>query len=161
MSSVESLPPGGTWTYPSEPRKGRPTLRGTDAPEHLEARRGESSTIIGGGGGDQLVGNVGRNNFKYEKPTDSLASDPDRIFNFNPEFDKIDLSKMLKGQGIKEIRMTEGTPEQVGDVQLTYKRPGEVGVLTMKLTPEGENFVIFVDGVHLTEKNIKFFKKSQ
>lgn len=160
MSSVERLPSGGTWTYPSEPGKGRPTLRGTDAPDRLEANRGENSTIIGGGGGDQLVGSVGRNNFKYEQPTDSLASDPDRILNFNPKDDKIDLSKMLKGQGIKEIRMTEGAPEQVGDVQITYKRPEEVGVLTMKLTPEGENFVVFVDGVHLTEKNIKFFKKN-
>ena len=46
-------------------------------------------------------------------------------------------------------------------VKITYKRPEEVGVLTMKLTPEGENFVVFVDGVHLTEKNIKFFKKNQ
>ena len=161
MSSVGPLPLGGTLTYPSEPGKGRPTLRGTDAPERLEAKRGESSTLIGGGGGDQLVGNVGRNNFKYEQPTDSLASDPDRIFNFNPKDDKIDLSKMLKGQGITEIRMTEGAPEQVGDVQLTYKRPEEVGVLMMKLTPEGENFVVFVDGVNLTEKNIKFFKKNQ
>ena len=161
MSSVGPLPSGGTWTTPSEPGKGRPTLRGTDAAERLEAKRGENSTIIGGGGGDQLVGNVGRNSFKYEQATDSLASDPDRIFNFNPKDDKIDLSKMLKAQGIKEIRMTEGLPEQVGDVQITYKRPEVVGVLTMKLTPEGENFVVFVDGVHLSENNIRFFKKNQ
>ena len=155
------MPLGGTWTYPSEPGKGRPTLRGTDAPERLEAKRGESSTLIGGGGGDQLVGNVGRNNFKYEQPTDSLASDPDRILNFNPKDDKIDLSKMLKGQGITTTKRTEGTPEQVGEFQITYKRPEEMGILTMKLTPAGENFVVYVDGVHLTEKNIRFFKKNQ
>ncbi|NWC92492.1 MULTISPECIES: M10 family metallopeptidase C-terminal domain-containing protein [unclassified Pseudomonas] len=156
---VESLPVGGTWTYPEPSSTARPTLRGTDASERLEANRGQDSVIIGGGGGDQLVGHVGRNSFKYEKPTDSLASDPDRIFNFNPKDDRLDLSKMLKKLNITQIKRTEGPPQQVGDMQLTYLRPQEVGVLTIKVTPEGEHFAVHVDGVHLTEKNIKLFNK--
>ncbi|WP_010169411.1 M10 family metallopeptidase C-terminal domain-containing protein [Pseudomonas sp. PAMC 25886] len=159
MSSIERLPTGGTWTYPEPSSTARPTLRGTDASERLEVNRGQDSVIIGGGGGDQLVGHVGRNSFKYEKPTDSLASDPDRISNFNPKDDRLDLSRMLKKLNITQIKRTEGPPQQVGDMQLTYLRPQEVGVLTIKVTPEGEHFAVHVDGVHLTEKNIKLFNK--
>jgi hypothetical protein len=159
MSSIERLPIGGTWTYPEPSSTARPTLRGTDASERLEANRGQDSVIIGGGGGDQLVGHVGRNSFKYEKPTDSLASDPDRISNFNPKDDRLDLSRMLKKLNITQIKRTEGPPQQVGDMQLTYLRPQEVGVLTIKVTSEGEHFAVHVDGVHLTEKNIKLFNK--
>lgn len=156
---VESLPAGGTWTYPEPPSTARPTLRGTDASERLEAIRGQDSVIIGGGGGDQLVASVGRNSFKYEKPTDSLASDADRITNFNPKDDRIDVSRMLKKLNITEVKLTEGPPQQVGDMQLAYLRPQEIGVLTIKVTPEGENFAVHIDGVHLTEKNIKLFNK--
>ncbi|WP_248750756.1 M10 family metallopeptidase C-terminal domain-containing protein [Pseudomonas sp. MWU15-20650] len=161
MSSIESLPVGGTWTYPAPPSTARPTLRGTDQSERLEAVRGQDSVIIGGGGGDQLVGSVGRNSFKYENGSDSVASNPDRILNFNPKHDRIDVSKMLKHSKITDIKRTDGPPQQVGDMQLTYLRPEEVGVLKIKLEPKGEDFTVYVDGVHLTEKNIKLFNKTK
>jgi len=70
MSSIESLPTGGTWTHPEN---SPPTLRGTDQRERLEAKRGERSVLIGGGGPDQLVGRQGENIFKYEKAPTRLA----------------------------------------------------------------------------------------
>ncbi|EIK73675.1 hypothetical protein PseBG33_2911 [Pseudomonas synxantha BG33R] len=147
MSSIESLPIGGTWTQ-SE-------LRGTDQRERLEARRGEPSVLVGGAGGDQLVGRQGANTFKYEKSTDSLSDDPDTILNFNPKEDEIDVSLMLKDHAISAINIQPGPPVEVGDVQLSHAFG--VSTLTIKVNAEGPDFSVRVDGVNLLPQHINFF----
>lgn len=153
MSSVQSLPLINNWTYPEN---GRPTLRGTDNRERLEAKPGEDSVLIGGGGGDQLVGAKGANTFKYEKASDSPSNDPDTIFNFNPKQDEIDLSDALKENGITAIHIQDEPPKEVGDVQITHN-PFGVSTLTIKLTHEGPLFSVRVDNVKLLPKHINFF----
>lgn len=150
---VQRLPDGGTWTRTATTA----TLHGTGKAETLEAVRGEPSTIIGRGKGDHLIGHVGPNVFKYLKPTDSLASDPDRIFNFSIRDDIIDLSSMLARLSIK-ANVVKHQPKKVGEVQFTHQHPQGVGVLTMKLTPNGENFTILVHDVELTSAHVKFEK---
>ena len=152
MSSIQSLPTGGTWTHPEN---SPPTLRGTDQRERLEARRGEPSVLISGGGGDQLVGRQGENTFKYEKSTDSLSDDPDTLLNFNPKEDEIDVSGVLKDNNISAINIQSGPPVEVGDVQLTHEFG--VSTLNIKVNPEGPNFSVRVDGVHLLPQHINFF----
>ena len=152
MSSIQSLPPGGTWT---QPENGPPTLRGTDQRETLEAKRGEASVLIGGGGADQLVGRAGENTFKYEKSTDSLSDDPDTILNFNPKEDVIDVSDVLKDHAVSAINIQQRPPEEVGDVQLTYEFG--VSTLNIKVTPDGPNFSVRVDAVELLPQHINFF----
>jgi hypothetical protein len=152
MSSIESLPTGGTWTHPEN---SPPTLRGTDQRERLEARRSEPSVLIGGGGADQLVGRQGENTFKYEKSTDSLSDDPDTILNFNPKEDEVDVSGVLKDNNISAINIQSGPPVEVGDVQLTHEFG--VSTLNIKVNPEEPNFSVRVDGVHLLPQHINFF----
>ena len=152
MSSIQTLPTGGTWTHPEN---SPPILRGTDQRERLEAKRGEPSVIIGGGGADQLVGRQGENTFKYEKSTDSLSDDPDTILNFNPKEDEIDVSGVLKDNKISAINIQSGPPVDVGDVQLTHEFG--VSTLNIKVNPEGPNFSVRVDGVNLLPQHINFF----
>lgn len=152
MSSIQSLPPGGTWT---QPENSPPVLRGTDQRERLEANRGEASVLIGGGAADQLVGRQGENTFKYEKSTDSLSNDPDTILNFNPKEDEIDVSLVLKDHNISAINIQPGPPVDVGDVQLSHEFG--VSTLNIKVTPEGPNFSVRVDGVNLLPEHINFF----
>ncbi|AZE55244.1 extracellular metalloproteinase, serralysin family, putative [Pseudomonas synxantha] len=152
MSSIQSLPTGGTWTQPED---GHPVLRGTDQRERLEARRGEPSVLIGGGGADQLVGRQGENTFKYEQSTDSLSDDPDTILNFNPKEDEIDVSWVLKDHNISAINIQSGPPVDVGDVQLSHEFG--VSTLNIKVAPEGPNFSVRVDGVNLLPEHINFF----
>jgi len=153
MSSVQTLPAINHWTYPEN---SRPVLRGTDSRERLEAQRGKDSTLIGGGGGDQLVGAPGANTFKYEKASDSLSNDSDILFNFNPKQDNIDLSEMVKNSGIKIVHVRVGPPKQVGDVQISHS-PFGYSTLNMKLTEEGPNFAIRVDNVKLLPAHVKFW----
>lgn len=153
MSSIQSLPTGGTWT---QPENSPPTLRGTDQRECLEAKRGEPSVLVGGGGADQLVGRQGENTFKYEKSTDSLGDDPDTILNFNPKEDEIDVSGVLKENNISAINIQTGPPVDVGDVQLTHEFG--VSTLNIKVNPEGPNFSVRVDGVNLLPEHINFFQ---
>ncbi|MRJ23769.1 hypothetical protein FRT60_26130 [Pseudomonas haemolytica] len=152
MSSIQTLPTGGTWTYPEN---SPPTLRGTDQRERLEANRGEPSVLIGGGGADQLVGRQGENKFKYEKSTDSLSDDPDIILNFNPKEDEIDVSSVLKDSNIAAINIQPGPPVDVGDVQLTHEFG--VSTLNIKVSAQGPNFSVRVDGVNLLPEHINFF----
>jgi hypothetical protein len=153
MSSVQSLPPVDNWTYPEN---SRPVLRGTDGRERLEAKPGEDSILVGGGGGDQLLGAKGANTFKYEKASDSLSNDPDTILNFNPKQDQIDLSGVLKENGITAIHIQQKLPKEVGDVQITHNAFG-VSTLNMKLTPGGPLFSIRVDNVKLMPEHINFY----
>ena len=152
MSSIQNLPTGGTWTYPEN---SSPTLRGTDQRERLEAHRSEPSVLVGGGGADQLVGRQGANTFKYEKSTDSLSDDPDTILNVTPKEDEIDVSSLLKDNNISAINIQPGAPVDVGDVQLSHEFG--VSTLTIKVSPEGPNFSVRVDGVNLLPEHINFF----
>lgn len=153
MALVQSFPTINHWTYPEN---SRPVLRGTDSRERLEAQRGKDSTLIGGGGSDQLVGAPGANTFKYEKASDSLSNDSDIIFNFNPKQDRIDLSEMVKDSGIKIVHVRIGPPQQVGDAHISHS-PFGFSTLTMKLTEKGPLFAIRVDDVKLLPAHVKFW----
>ena len=153
MSSVQSLPTGGTW---NRPENGLPELRGTEGRERLEAQSGEDSVLVGGGSGDQLVGAKGANTFKFEQPTDSLSNDPDTIFNFNPKQDEIDVSEMLKRQGMTAINIQDEPPQNIGDVQVKHDAFGG-STLTIKVNAEGPNFLVRVDSTKLLPAHIKFF----
>lgn len=153
MSSVQSFPLINNWTHPEN---SLPVLRGTDNRERLEAKPGEDSILIGGGGADQLVGAKGANTFKYEKASDSPSNDPDTIFNFNPKQDEIDLSEVMKEKGVTAIHIQDELPKEVGDVQITHN-PFGVSTLNVKLTPEGPLFSVRVDNVKLLPEHIKFY----
>lgn len=153
MSSVQFLKDGGNWTYPEN---SLPVLRGTDNRERLEANPGQDSVLVGGGGGDHLVGAKGANTFKYEKASDSLSNEPDTIFNFNPKQDEIDLSEVLQENGITAIHIQDERPRQVGDVQITHSAFG-VSTLNIKVTPEGPLFSVRVDNVKLLPEHISFY----
>lgn len=156
MSSVQSLPLINNWTHPEN---SPPVLRGTDNRERLEAKPGKDSVLIGGGGGDQLVGAKGANTFKYEKASDSPSNDPDTIFNFNPKQDEIDVSEVLKENGITAIHIQDAPPKEVGDVQISHNMFG-VSTLSVKLTPEGPLFAIRVDNVKLLPGHINFYNNN-
>lgn len=172
MSSVQSLPIGGTWTTPEN---SYPELRGTAAAERLDASSGDTARtagdngsgndvifgagtniIVGGGGADQLVGSKAVNIFKYENATDSLSNAPDTIFNFDPRKDTIDVSDMLKKGDITAIHIQNEPPKEVGDVQIVHSDFG-VSTLNMKVTPEGPLFSVRVDNVKLLPEHINFF----
>jgi serralysin len=50
--------------------------------------------LIGGAGADTLTGGAGGDVFGYHATSDSTASAPDRITDFEPGADKIDLSRI-------------------------------------------------------------------
>lgn len=181
MSSVQSLPVGGTWTTPEN---GVPELRGTDASEQLRASSGPTgegggsvingrdhgngqgsdtiigrskTIIIGGGGADQLVGSEASNVFKYENATDSLSNAPDTIFNFNPKYDEIDVSEMLKKSNVTAIHLQNEPPKEVGDVQIVHNNLLGYSTLAIKTASDGPLFFVRVDNVKLLPEHINFF----
>lgn len=155
MSSIQSLPNAGTWNWA---HNSLPTLRGTDGREQLNAVSGQASVLVGGGGGDQLVGAKGANTFRYEHATDSLSDEPDMIFNFNPKEDEIDVADMLKENNIAAINIQDESPKNVGDVQIKHD-PFGVSTLTIKVSSEGPDFSVRVDNVKLLPKHVNFFNR--
>jgi len=115
---------------------GHDSLSGGDGNDRLFGMAGDD-TIEGGAGADTMRGEAGHDVFLYSQLTDSLASAPDLIGNFQRGFDRIDL------------RAIDADPTRLGDQRFHAIRDndfsGGSGVAQLRWEKDGAQIRIEID----------------
>ncbi|KRP58569.1 alkaline metalloproteinase [Pseudomonas trivialis] len=107
---------------------GADVLIGNDAGNRLK----------GGGGADHLWSGAGRDTFEYENATDSTLYHPDVLKDFVTGEDKVDISRLLRKHGLKDLTFVNRLSGRPGEAGLGYDPQKNESWLVLDLTGNGE-----------------------
>ncbi|WP_338508793.1 M10 family metallopeptidase C-terminal domain-containing protein [Pseudomonas poae] len=94
--------------------------------------------LKGGGGADRLEGGAGRDTFVYDTVTDSTLRSPDLLTDFVTGQDKIDISALLRKQGLHDLTFVNRLSGRPGEAGLGYDPQKNESWLVLDLTGDGE-----------------------
>ena len=112
---------------------GNDVIAGNNADNIIKGGDGDD-IIYGGGGQDQLWGGSGQNVFVYAELNDSLASAPDKIWDFETGKCKVDLSSFYLGdKGNDFIRFVDHFSGKGGEALLSYDALNNLSELALNV----------------------------
>lgn len=127
-------------------------LKGAGSGDQLFGNGGDD-VLIGGSQGDRLTGGQGSDTFLYRVLTDSTVTQSDRIFDFSPLVDKIDLSQLdanTRVSGDQAFTWATSFTHVAGQAVLAYDGSSTT-TLTADVDGDGvADFRLLITG-HLTD----------
>ncbi|EAX4319101.1 serralysin family metalloprotease [Salmonella enterica subsp. enterica serovar Richmond] len=112
---------------------GNDVIVGNNADNVIKGGAGDD-IIYGGGGQEQLWGGSGNNIFVYADLNDSLASTPDKIWDFESGKSRIDLSSFDPGHNDYDfIRFVDHFSGEAGEALLSYDAQNNLSELALNV----------------------------
>ncbi|MBV4481735.1 M10 family metallopeptidase C-terminal domain-containing protein [Pseudomonas khavaziana] len=103
--------------------------------------------LTGGSGTDQLTGGKGKDTFVYNAVSDSTPEKPDLITDFISGTDSIDLSTLLKNNGLRGLHFVSQFSGRLGEALLDFDESHNLGRLKIDFTGTGQaNFMVQANG---------------
>jgi len=109
------------------------TLNGGAGSDHLYGYGG-NDFLVGGSGGDTLTGGAGADTFVFQALSDSAVASPDKILDFDPAADHIDLSAIDANTGVsgdQAFSFVSAFDHHAGEAVLAYNSTTNQTMLTL------------------------------
>ncbi|GAA0586243.1 hypothetical protein GCM10009416_25770 [Craurococcus roseus] len=110
-------------------------LAGGDGSQNLRGGDG-GDTLLGVGGSDTLEGGAGADTFRFDSAEDSRPDAPDRVLDFTPGEDRVDVSRVPTPEGVAFAWLGSGAFAASGAAEV--RQEGDRGGVRLLLDSDGD-----------------------